>query len=136
MKRYVYVALAVLVAGAFILLSACGEKPPIKVEKDYVVITATAERKGSAQTLRDYMDILVDAGELTYTMSSGMVTVMNGVKASGKRYWMLYTDDTEYAVPAWGTCLYQDKTYGSASSGAEMLPIKVGCTYIWHLQGV
>ena len=44
---------------------------------------------------------------------------------------MLYTDDAENSNDAWGTVVYEGKTYASATLGAESLVIAEDCVYIW-----
>ena len=47
---------------------------------------------------------------------------------------MLYTSDSENANEAWGIVEYEGKNYGSATLGAESLPVKSGAIYIWWYQ--
>ncbi len=65
-----------------------------------------------------------------------MITRINDIanSASENKYWMLYTSDTANANDAWGTVEYKEKTYGSATLGAESLVIKEDCLYIWYYQ--
>ncbi len=117
------------------LLSACGGRSLVVVDGDYVVITVEEARVGDGTTLKQYMDMLVADGTLTYEMDNGMVTMMGGVADKSGHYWMLYTDDPAYEG-GWGQCSYEGKTYVSASVGAESLYVRADCTYIWYLQEV
>ncbi len=117
-------------------LFACGAREPVIMDGEHAVITVSAERVNDGTTLKQYMDLLVSDGDLSYEMQSGMVTSVNGVAAGNGKYWLLYTDDETFAVPSWGACEYQGKVYGSSSLGAETLVVKAGCTYIWYLTEV
>ncbi len=132
------IALICFFCMACLLLSfvGCGkEEPKIPNESEpCVVIKAETSDITPATTLKLYMDSMVASGKLAYTMESGMVTSVNGIKAEAGIYWMLYTDDAEYAVNAWGTLEYEGVVYGSASVGATELIVKQGATYIWCLQ--
>lgn len=132
-KLFKTVCAAVLALCCFALI-ACGKQPAVVVDGDYVVITVKAENVESGATLKEYMDYLQANDELTYAISDGMVVSINGKKANGNQYWMLYTNDEENSNEAWGTCIYQDVTYHSAAYGAETLVVKDGCVYIWYLQ--
>ncbi len=135
MKRLIkYIAVVVSLCTLACSLFGCGEREAVVISGDYVVITVEADGVTDGATLKEYMDVLVSNGKLTYEIENGMVTSIGGTKASGHRYWMLYTDDIDFAVSAWGTCTYAEKTYGSASVGCETLPVTIGCTYIWYLQ--
>ena len=70
-----------------------------------VVIRATAEQDG--MTLLAVMEELQAAGELSFTVSDGMVVELNGTKQTPSSYWMLYTSDRENANEQWGTCEYE-----------------------------
>jgi len=87
-------------------------------------------------TLAKYMQNIKGSKKISsFTFENGMLTVLNGAKASGNIYWMLYTDDAEYSNEAWGTYqLNENLTLYSATLGAEELPVKKGCTYVWVAQ--
>lgn len=85
-------------------------------------------------TLEECMEKLSTEGQITYTLSGGMLTELNGKANGGNNYWMLYTSDAEFANTSWGTVDYDGKTYASAVFGAETLPVKEGNTYIWAYQ--
>ena len=85
--------------------------------------------------LSESMELLKKNGKLTYEISGGMVTSINGKANSANEFWMLYTSDTEMANTAWGTYEYEGQTLGSAIVGAEALPVVDGGIYIWAYQG-
>jgi hypothetical protein len=75
-------------------------------------------------------------GDLTYEISGGMVTSIEG-KANAADFsacWMLYTSDVEMSNAEWGTITVGEKTLGSAIVGAEALPIVAGELYVWSYQ--
>jgi len=121
------------------MLSACKSEPlVIKDSETCIVIRPTAESmEGKTDMLLiDYMNELVAEGELSCTISDGMITSINGIEnpADYSSCWMLYTSDAENANTAWGTVEYEGVEYGSAISGAEALKIKAGQLYIWVFQ--
>lgn len=109
-------------------LSACNKNEVVQP----VVITVEGATDG--QTLKSYMDGMESKGQISFVISDGMVTEINGVKQAANCYWMLYTDDSENADTSWGTCEYEGKTLGSAIYGAETLTVKNGCIYIWRYE--
>ena len=135
MKRKImsFVTLICTVILTACCLVAC-KKKAVKLDGDYVVITATKEADG--KTLLAFMEELKAENKLAFEISGGMVTSING-KANAGNYsvcWMLYTSDSENANEAWGVVEYAEKQYGSAMLGAEKLIIKEGETYIWWYQ--
>ncbi len=131
MKKHLLFACLLLICT---LLLSCGRAAPVKIDGDYAVITISEERIEQGTTLKEYMDLLVADGTLEYEIDNGMITSIGGVLAGDGKYWILFTDDPDYSVTAWGECMYGDVVYGSASLGAESILVKAGCTYIWHLQ--
>lgn len=97
-----------------------------------VVIQASAEHSG--KTLLAVMEELQEAGELSFTVSDGMIVELNGTKQTASSYWMLYTSDEESANEQWGTFEYEGEVLGSAVSGAGELAVKEGCLYIWAFE--
>ncbi len=86
--------------------------------------------------LIDLMERAKIDGDLTYEISGGMITSIEG-KANAADFsvcWMLYTSDVEMSNTAWGTIQVGEKTLGSAIVGAEALPIVVGAYYVWEYQ--
>ena len=137
MKKFLSV---ILVGVLFFTLCSC-VKTPQNVIKDsdecIVITTAETDYEITKNTrLIDYMDTLKEKGELDFSIESGMITVIDGVKNANdfSKCWMLYTSDTEYSSNAFGTVIYDGKTYGSAIVGAGELPIKKGEIYIWYYQ--
>ncbi len=97
-----------------------------------VVIRATAEQDG--MTLLAVMEELQTAGELSFTVSDGMIVELNGTKQTASSYWMLYTSDEESANEQWRTFEYEGEVLGSATLGAGELTVKEGCLYIWAFE--
>ena len=106
----------------------------VKIDGDFVLITAETKNVGENATLIEYMEYLKENGKLDYEIADGMILSIDGKKGSSNQYWMLYTSDEENANSAWGNCEYEGTVYASASYGAEELLIKDGCVYIWYLQ--
>lgn len=129
--------LIVLLLLLSVLLPGCqkSEQLVIKDSDTYIVIKTTQKSlDGKPEMfLIDYMNELVKSGELTCTISNGMITSINGIEnpADFSSCWMLYTSDTENANASWGTVVYEGVEYGSAISGAEALKIKPDQLYIW-----
>ena len=87
-------------------------------------------------TLIDVMEMLKLGGDLTYEISGGMVTSIEG-KANAADFsacWMLYTSDAEMSNAEWGSIQVGEKTLGSAIVGAEALPVAAGEYYVWDYQ--
>ena len=131
--------LAVLMLLCAVLLPGCKSEPLVIKESDTCIVIRVTEEAldgGADMMLIDYMNKLVQSGELECTISNGMVTSINGIEnpADFSSCWMLYTSDAENANTAWGTVEYEGAQYGSAVSGAETLKIKPGQLYIWVFQ--
>lgn len=128
-------ALMIVLLSVVVCFSACKNVDgyPAK-DGDTVILTVTQEHDG-VTFLIDYMEHVSGSDELSsYVINDGMVVVINDLRATGNVYWMLYTDDAEYSNEAWGTVEVDGVTYYSATLGAEELPVKVGCTYVWYAQ--
>ena len=131
MKRK-FVSLVSLVLAALALLALAGcHTSSVTADVD-VVIRATAEQDG--MTLLAVMEELQEEGELSFTVSDGMVTELNGTKQTLSSYWMLYTSDRENANKQWGTCEHEGEVLGSATLGAGELAVKAGCVYLWSFE--
>lgn len=121
-----------------LLLSACClvacKKEAVKLDGDYVVLTATKEANG--KTLLAFMEELKAEDELSFEIRNGMIISVNNQenKADFSACWMLYTSDDENANDAWGIVEYEEKRYASATLGAESLIVKEGEIYIWWYQ--
>ena len=122
---------AVLALFSLVALAGCN-KSPVTADENTVVIQASAEHGG--KTLLSVMEELQEAGELSFTVSDGMVVELNGTKQTPSSYWMLYTSDEESANEQWGTFEYEGEVLGSAVSGAGELIVKEGCLYIWAFE--
>ena len=122
---------AVLTLFSLVALAGC-KKSPVTADENTVVIQASAEHGG--KTLLSVMEELQAAGELSFTVSDGMVVELNGTKQTPSSYWMLYTSDEESANEQWGTFEYEGEVLGSAVSGAGELTVKEGCLYIWAFE--
>ncbi|MGN0813243.1 MAG: hypothetical protein ACI4MQ_07035 [Candidatus Coproplasma sp.] len=97
---------------------------------DEVVAITVVDASPNASLLLA-MECAQKDGKLTFTISNGMVTDVNGTSQAANCYWMLYTSDSENANTAWGTYDYSGQTLGSAVLGAESLTVKTGCVYVW-----
>lgn len=128
--------LAVLLLACAMLLPGCQSEPLVIKDSDTYIVIKTTEKSLAGKEdmlLIDYMNQLVQEGELTCTIKDGMITSINGIEnpADFSSCWMLYTSDEENANAAWGVVEYNGVQYGSAISGAETLKIKPDQLYIW-----
>ena len=122
-------------ALACCFVAACGDRQPVTADEYTVIITASDTAFDfDGKTLKDYMDYLQDNQKLTYSINNGMVTAINGKSNTTSSFWMLYTSDEQNSNDAWGTFEYEGEIYGSATLGAESLPVKEGCVYVWAYQ--
>lgn len=135
MKKLLTIVAAFVLAISAAAFAACAPKTVV-VDDTAVIITPSSKILSIEENtkLADYMDKLVERGELEFTASEGMVTSINGKANTTKSYWMLYTDDEANANAEWGTAEYDGKTFESAAWGYGDLSIKEGCTYIWIYQ--
>ena len=106
-----------------------------KDEVEPVVIDLTGATVEEGTTLLDVMEDIKEDGALTFEVTNGMVTSINGT-ANAPTYnpcWMLYTSDDDPAVSnsAWGTYEYEGQTLASAALGADALMVKEGEIYVW-----
>ena len=135
-KNNLFITLLLTLIFSVFTLVACDKEGTAKAEivskTDSVVVIQVNETEGFA-TLLDAMNYLKEEGELSFEISGGMVTEIEG-KASPADWsacWMLYTSDKELSNDAWGTVEYNGNVYGSAVLGAESLSVSVGEYYIW-----
>ena len=131
--------LAVMILAGTMLLAGCQSEPLVIKDSDTCIVIKTPEEALGGTTdmlLIDYMNQLVQKGEMVCTISDGMVTSINGIEnpTDFSSCWMLYTSDAENSNTAWGVVEYDGKEYGSAISGAEALKIKPDQLYIWVYQ--
>lgn len=129
MKKLTQFIAIVLLMVCSLCLFSC-DKPA----EDVVITVDATKMEIEDKTLKDYMDYLVSEGELSYLVSNGMITEVNGVQNGTNQYWMIYTNDVEYSNTAWGTYEKDGVTYSSATLGIEELPIKDGAIYILTYQ--
>ena len=107
------------------------KRNPVTVDEDSVIITANFKDYDiEGKTLLEFMEILKGEEKLTYEISDGMITSINGKANTLNTFWMIYTDDESNYNFDWGTLDYNEKTYGSAISGVSELPLTDGATYI------
>lgn len=143
--------LAVLIAMvSLVVCSACtlpflNTQESVSVSHTEEVKTAAVEKKTAdmlairvleetdGKLLNVMQDLQAD-GLLAFTKDAqGMITSINGQKnaADWSACWMLYTSDTELSSTAWGSYEYNGNTLGSASFGANDMPVKKGEVYVW-----
>ena len=132
MKKVFRMLAAILSLAALLAFAGCAPKAEVTEGEDTVVITASEADAG--KTLLTLMEELQAAGELTFTLSDGMVTSINGISQTTSSYWMLYTSDAENANDQWGTHEYEGETLGSAVYGAGELTLKADCIYLWAFE--
>ncbi len=107
------------------LLSATDTQVVIRVDKT----------DGNA-VLLNAIESLQEKGEITFTLSNGMVTSINGVEndVDYNPCWMLYTSDSEMASMEWGSVEYDGQVCGSAILGVGDLTLVAGAVYVWSYQ--
>lgn len=125
------------------LLVGCGPKEVKLTEKDItvksvdnaVVITVDADAETDGESLEDVMNILTEAGKLSYEASNGMVGTINDKtpNADANEFWALYTDDEAVSDAQFGSTTLDGKTYLSAALGMTDLKVKAGFTYVWSI---
>lgn len=136
MKKFLTIALTIVLALTATLFIACKKEPLVVKESDtYVVIKVETDK--TDLTLANYMASLEEYQNM-FQIINGMVTSINGIEnaADWSACWMLYTDDysEDCSNAGYGTIEYKEKIYNSSSLGAEKLVVKNGCTYIWIYQ--
>ena len=132
-RRFVSLfTLCILLFATAFSFAACGEKK----ENVEDVVIRIEEPVVEGTTLLDIMEDLQTEGKLTFTVSDGMITEINGVKntVTYNPCWMLYTSDANNSNTAWGTYDYEGVTLGSATVGAGELMVSEGETYVWTYQ--
>lgn len=107
----------------------------VVLEESTRVVISVSDKDGSF-TVLDCMELLQEKGEISYKISSGMITEINGKEntADFSSCWMLYTSDTEMSNSEWGTIDCDGKTLASAIVGADTLTVISGGVYIWEYQ--
>ena len=135
-KMYVLFTLLLAVVMSVCMLVGCDKEGTAKAQivskSDTMVVMKVNETEGFA-TLLDAMNYLKEEGQLTFELTGGMISSIEGKAnpADWSACWMLYTSDTEMSNAEWGTITYEEKTYGSAILGAEGLKVSAGEYYIW-----
>jgi hypothetical protein len=99
----------------------------LTISGDVINITDTT-------TLADYMDALVEKGDLKYVTSDGFIKSINDVENTTNSYWMIYTSDTVNSNESWGTYTYKNVKYYSATLGISELIIQENFIYIFAYQ--
>lgn len=107
----------------------------VVLEESTRVVISVSDKDGSF-TVLDCMELLQEKGEISYKISSGMITEINGKEntADFSSCWMLYTSDTEMSNADWGTIDCDGKTLASAIVGADTLTVISGGVYVWEYQ--
>lgn len=136
MKKFLTLALTVIVMLTATLISACKKEPLVIKESDTYVIVKV-ETSETNLTLAKYMESLSEYKDM-FVIENGMVVSINGIKNADdwSACWMIYTNDysEEASNAAWGTLIYNEETFNSAALGAESLIVKDGCSYIFNYQ--
>ena len=128
MKK-VSLLLGLLLVFVATTMVAC--KPKKVVATEGTVCISVIEKE-DCNTLLEYMQILEDAGELTFEHQDGFVTSINGRANTDNGYWLLYTDITEKTLATSDfTYEYEGKTLNSALYGAAEMPILRNQIYVW-----
>lgn len=107
----------------------------VVLEESTRVVISVSDKDGSF-TVLDCMELLQEKGEISYKISSGMITEINGKENATdfSSCWMLYTSDTEMSNADWGTIDCDGKTLASAIVGADTLTVISGGVYVWEYQ--
>lgn len=137
MKRKIVVILSFLFLFVFCGCTPSGlSRAKYSVESTETAVVIKVEEANGVEFLIDVMEQAKADGKLTYEISNGMITSING-KANPADYsycWMVYTSDSSMASTAYGTYEYEGQTLGSAVLGAEVLPVIDGGIYVWYYQ--
>ena len=141
MKRKLYSFFTLIFGFLFSItvFCACGSSGKAQasvVEQSATMVVIQVDKVEEESTLMSVMDMLKEEGELSFTVSSGMITEINGTSnpADFSSCWMLYTSDVELSNNEWGTVEYNGQMLGSAIVGAEALTVCEGEYYIWSFQ--
>ena len=134
-KFYSLITIFLTLVISVCVMVACDKgsaKAEVVSKSDTMVVIKVNETEGFA-TLLDAMNYLQGEGALTFELTSGMVSSIEGKAnpADWSACWMLYTSDEEMSNKEWGTTTYEGNTYGSAILGAESLQVSAGQYYVW-----
>ena len=139
MLKRKFISILLALAAVFCLFSCGGNHNAEYVECEIIsssetrVVISVSKTEGSV-TVLDCMQALKKTGALSFALTGGMVTEING-KANAADFsgcWMLYTSDAEMSNDAWGSITYESQTLGSAILGVETLTVEVGEIYAWE----
>jgi len=146
-KKFIVGIMTVLSLALCVFFAACGKKKSdgtynytatiAKNDKETLIFTAGEEADGT-KSAYDYLVKFKADGKITFEISDGMITSLNGTTPEGNSFWAIYTtltekDGTAYSTADWGTYTYEDKTASSAAFGATELPVYAGELYIFAL---
>ena len=136
MKKFLSLALTLMVMLTVTLISACKKEPLVIKDGDTFVLIKVETDKTNL-TLVKYMEGLEEYSDM-FVIENGMVVSINGIENASdwSACWMLYTNDysEDCSNAGWGTLDYEGETYNSAALGAESLIVKNGYNYIWVYQ--
>lgn len=136
MKKFLSLALTLMVMLTATLISACKKEPLVIKDGDTFVLIKVETDKTNL-TLAKYMEGLEEYKDM-FVIENGMVVSINGIENASdwSACWMLYTNDysEDCSNAGWGTLEYEGETYNSAAWGAEKLIVKNGCNYIWYIK--
>lgn len=104
------------------------------VENTETLLVIKVDKIKGEPTLLDAMECLQEQDQLSFTITDGMITGINGKNnaADYSACWMVYTSDDDFSNTAWGVFEYQGESFGSAAVGANDLPVSVGEYYVWE----
>ena len=136
MKKFLSLALILMVMLTATLISACKKEPLVIKDSDTFVII-NVETDKTDLTLAGYMESLTEYKDM-FVIENGMVVSINGIENASdwSACWMIYTNDYSEDVSnaAWGTIIYNNETFNSAAYGAESLVVKNGYSYVFVYQ--
>ena len=140
-RKIVNVATFILaVIMAVFAFASCQKEGKIEqatlVESTETLVVIKVDKIQGEPTLFDAMTWLQEQGQLSFTITEGMITGINGKNnpADYSACWMVYTSDEDLSNTSWGTFEYQGAILGSAAAGANELPVSVGEYYVWNYQ--
>lgn len=138
-RKIVNVATFILaVIMSVFVFASCQKEGKIEqatlVESTETLVVIKVDKIQGEPTLFDAMTWLQEQGQLSFTITEGMITEINGKNNAADYSWMLYTSDEDLSNTTWGTFEYQGATFGSAAAGANELPVSVGEYYVWNYQ--
>lgn len=130
-------ALFVFCAFGFAACNKGGEVECSLLSSNDTQVVIRVDKTDGNAVLLNAMESLQEKGEITFIMSNGMITGINGVEndVDYNPCWMLYTSDSEMASMEWGSVEYDGLTLGSAIVGAGDLTLVAGAVYVWSYQG-